>query len=79
MCYLTKSIEFQNMTMNDQKTLTLAKWKNCSPQDLISLVNLNTSLPSHLDSPPWRMPPGNKDAAMINKLLGMDIMFDELV
>ena len=60
--------------MNDHKTVTLAKWKNCSPEDLLSLVHLYTSLPTHLDSPPWRMPPGHKDAAMINKLLGMAIM-----
>ena len=57
--------------MAEDKADTVAEWKACSPEELLSQMSLNTRMPDHLDSPPWRMPPDHMQATEINNLLGV--------
>eukprot|EP00092_Neocalanus_flemingeri_P015514 GFUD01016795.1.p1 GENE.GFUD01016795.1~~GFUD01016795.1.p1 ORF type:complete len:299 (-),score=86.37 GFUD01016795.1:8-904(-) len=61
--------------MSETQQKTLAMWRSCSPEELSAMVHLNTSLPDHLDSPPWRMPADHKDAVKINRLLEQSLVY----
>ena len=57
---------------------TEAEHDNWSPEILLKVINLNTRLPLHLDNPPWRLPSNHQLATQVNRLLGMNIMYQKV-
>ena len=57
---------------------TEAEHDNWSPEILLKVINLNTRLPLHLDNPPWRLPSNHQLATQVNRLLGMNILYQKV-
>ena len=55
------------------KELTLAKvnyYRSLTFEDLEKKVKFSDGIPNHLTEAPWRVPDSNKNAKIINEILG---------